>query len=173
MKEASGAGTEARLVESAQAKLATDWSADGRFLLYQSQDPQTGWDLWARPMEGDQEPWIWLRTPFEERFGRVEGDDLSLRIARGAIKIDEACRSQDRSLKRSKRRTSRGSSIATTRQHQSKTRGVERGRRRECGAAHAVGHNGNRSGDVFVEGMHRNSTCRIVTAANSEVFVLS
>ena len=42
----------------------------------------------------------------------VEGEDLSKRIARGAIPLDEACRSRSRSPRRSKPRTSRGSSIA-------------------------------------------------------------
>ena len=42
----------------------------------------------------------------------VEGDDLSQRIARGAIAIDEALPSPSRSRRRLKRRMSRGSSIA-------------------------------------------------------------
>ncbi len=74
VKEASGAGTETLLVDSAQTKAATDWSADGRFLLYQSSDPQTGFDLWVRPMAGDQTPWIVLKTPFDERTGRFSPD---------------------------------------------------------------------------------------------------
>ncbi len=74
VKDASGAGTETLLVDSAQTKVATDWSADGRFLLYTSTDPQTGYDLWARPMMGDQPPWIVLKTPFEERNGRFSPD---------------------------------------------------------------------------------------------------
>ena len=42
----------------------------------------------------------------------VEGDDLSQRIARGAIPIAEALPIADRSPRRSKRRTSRASSTA-------------------------------------------------------------
>ena len=43
----------------------------------------------------------------------VEGDDLSQRIARGAIPSMRRCPSRSRSPRRSKRRTSRASSIAT------------------------------------------------------------
>lgn len=42
VKDGSGAGTETSLVESAQTKSPSDWSADGRFLLYYSIDPQDG-----------------------------------------------------------------------------------------------------------------------------------
>jgi len=81
VKDASGAGVEARLVASAQPKVATDWSADGRFLLYASSDPQTGWDIWAQEMDpltgaarAGRAPGIVLRTPFTERWGRFSPD---------------------------------------------------------------------------------------------------
>ena len=92
-KDASGAGVEARLVASAQPKVATDWSADGRFLLYNSVDPQTRGDLWAQEMDpstgsgqapstgsgqapstgaarAGAAPGTVLSTPFDERGGR-------------------------------------------------------------------------------------------------------
>jgi serine/threonine protein kinase len=43
----------------------------------------------------------------------VEGEDLSQRIARGASRWMRRCRSPNRSPKRSRLRTSKGSSIAT------------------------------------------------------------
>ena len=70
----SGAGEEERLVESAQNTVATDWSADGRFLLYTSRDPQTDQDLWVRPMTGDPAPWMFVKTPFSEEAGRFSPD---------------------------------------------------------------------------------------------------
>ncbi len=80
-KDASGAGVEARLVASAQTKTATDWSADGRFLLYISFDPQTGGDLWAQEMDpstgaarAGRAPGTVLRTPFSELGGRFSPD---------------------------------------------------------------------------------------------------
>src|SRR5262249_30305783 len=61
-------------LESDQAKAATDWSPDGRFLLYRSQDPQTNFDLWVLPISGDKKPFLFLKTPFEERDGQFSPD---------------------------------------------------------------------------------------------------
>ena len=41
-------------------------SADGRFLLYLSIDPQTNADLWVLPMTGDRKPSVIAKTPFRE-----------------------------------------------------------------------------------------------------------
>jgi len=51
-KSASAGGSEKLLLSTAQTKLATDWSPDGRFLLFNSQDPQRNFDIWALPMSG-------------------------------------------------------------------------------------------------------------------------
>ena len=74
MKAADGAGVEEVLVASPQSKVASDWSADGRFLVYSSVDPQTNVDLWVLPLEGDRTPWVFLKTPFEERQGTFSPD---------------------------------------------------------------------------------------------------
>ena len=71
---ASRAGAEELLLASSQTKVATDWSADGRFLLYLSLDPQTNRDLWVLPMDGDPTPRVFLQTPFEETFGTFSPD---------------------------------------------------------------------------------------------------
>lgn len=73
-KPSSGAGVEELLVESAQNKILSDWSADGRFLLYFSVDPQTDRDIWVLPMEGDRKPWVFLKTNFNERSGQFSPD---------------------------------------------------------------------------------------------------
>jgi Tol biopolymer transport system component len=70
----SRAGAEDLLVASPQDKVASDWSAGGRFLLYMSRDPQTTWDLWVLPLEGDRTPWVFLKTPFDERYGTFSPD---------------------------------------------------------------------------------------------------
>ena len=74
LKAAGGAGAEEVLVASPQIKGATDWSADGRFLLYHSIDPQTSSDLWVLPLEGDRTPGVFLKTPFAERDGTFSPD---------------------------------------------------------------------------------------------------
>lgn len=73
-KSSSGAGAEELLVESSQDKLATDWSANGRFLLYQSRDPETDWDLWVLPISDDRKPWVFLKTRFNERYAQFSPD---------------------------------------------------------------------------------------------------
>ena len=71
---ASRPGAETLLLASPQQKIPTDWSADGRFLLYDSTDPQTNRDLWVLPMEGDPTPRVFLKTLFNEGFGTFSPD---------------------------------------------------------------------------------------------------
>jgi eukaryotic-like serine/threonine-protein kinase len=73
-KLSSGAGTDELLLESDQTKVSADCSSDGRFLLFRSLDPQTGWDLWVLPVSGDKKPFPILKTPFEERDGQFSPD---------------------------------------------------------------------------------------------------
>ena len=73
-KPSSGAGVEELLVESDQNKILSDWSADGRFLLYFSVDPQTDRDLWVLPMRADRMPWVFLKTRFSEKVGQFSPD---------------------------------------------------------------------------------------------------
>jgi serine/threonine protein kinase len=72
--KASGGGPEDLVLQSPQIKAPMDWSRDGRFILYRSLDPQTGWDLWALPMSGDQKPIAIARGPFDERDGQFSPD---------------------------------------------------------------------------------------------------
>jgi eukaryotic-like serine/threonine-protein kinase len=65
-KAASGAGQEELLLRTAYRKRVFDWSADGRFILYHELNPQTSFDLWVLPMEGERTPWPWLNTPAAE-----------------------------------------------------------------------------------------------------------
>ncbi|MGH9254647.1 MAG: TolB family protein [Vicinamibacterales bacterium] len=59
---------------SDQVKTPSSWSADGRFLLYFSIDPQTNSDLWVVPMVGDRTPSVVLKTPFRENQGAFSPD---------------------------------------------------------------------------------------------------
>jgi eukaryotic-like serine/threonine-protein kinase len=74
LKSLSGASAEELLLASPYTKLPTDWSLDGRFLLYQFGDPKTGWDLAVLPMTGDRKPIVVVSTPFEERGGQFSPD---------------------------------------------------------------------------------------------------
>jgi eukaryotic-like serine/threonine-protein kinase len=66
-KLSTGAGPEKALLKSPLAKFPSDWSPDGKFLLYWQLDPKTKLDLWVLPMVGD-------RTPFP--FVEDESDQL-------------------------------------------------------------------------------------------------
>jgi Tol biopolymer transport system component len=74
--ESSGAGSEQRLTQSPANQLATDWSRDGRWVLYHETAAETGRDLWLLPVTAqgrpapDGAPKPFLRTPFNEDWGR-------------------------------------------------------------------------------------------------------
>ena len=55
-------------------KTPTDWSPDGRFILYRQGDPNTGQDLWVLPMMGERKPFPFVKTNFEEREGHFSPD---------------------------------------------------------------------------------------------------
>jgi Tol biopolymer transport system component len=74
LKPSNGASSEELLLESAQDKGVEDWSRDGHFLLYHSIDPQTLYDIWVLPMEGDRKPFLFLKTNFDERRGQFSPD---------------------------------------------------------------------------------------------------
>ena len=73
-KLASGAGAEERVVDSDQAKAPNSWSADGRWLLFHSEDRQTTADLWVVPMVGAHTPSVVLKTPFREAYAVFSPD---------------------------------------------------------------------------------------------------
>ena len=75
-RESSGAGSEERVTQSPNYQFATDWSRDGRFVLYYELAPNTQRDLWILPVTPDGRPApgstakAYLRTPFNESNGR-------------------------------------------------------------------------------------------------------
>ena len=71
-KRTSGDGVEEALTAAHGA--STDWSSDGRFIVYQASDPKTGFDLWAVSLSGDGKPFPVARTEHGEREGRFSPD---------------------------------------------------------------------------------------------------
>jgi Tol biopolymer transport system component len=75
-KVAAGGGDEQRLIQASNFQYPTDWSRDGRFLLYTETGADSASDLWilAVTPEGkitpDAKPRPYLRTQFNERYGR-------------------------------------------------------------------------------------------------------
>jgi Tol biopolymer transport system component len=67
-------GSEVLLLATAEPKFATDWSPDGRFLLYHSRDPKMSNDIWALPMDGDRKPFPVVQTNFDEGDAQFSPD---------------------------------------------------------------------------------------------------
>jgi dipeptidyl aminopeptidase/acylaminoacyl peptidase len=62
------------LLATPQNKSATDWSRDGRFILFRNIDPATSHDLWALPLDGNKAPFPVVRTRFTESYGQFSPD---------------------------------------------------------------------------------------------------
>jgi Tol biopolymer transport system component len=64
------------LIHSAEAKQITDWSRDGRHLLYRSvrTTPSPDMDIWTVALDGNGTPVAIARTPFEERDAQFSPD---------------------------------------------------------------------------------------------------
>jgi Tol biopolymer transport system component len=73
-KTIGSAVEEELLLASDQSITPKGWSADGRFLLYQSIDPESNSDLWVLPMQGSPTPWPFLKTPFREAYAVFSPD---------------------------------------------------------------------------------------------------
>jgi len=77
-KLTSGAEVEERFVTSPEVKTPSSWSADGRFVLFHSTDPETSSDLWIADLgEVTNRPpaaSAFLRTPAREVWGAFSPD---------------------------------------------------------------------------------------------------
>ena len=62
------------MLKSGTVKRPTDWSRDGRFILYENDDPNSRTDLWVLPLFGDKKPELFLQTPFAEQHARFSPD---------------------------------------------------------------------------------------------------
>jgi serine/threonine protein kinase/Tol biopolymer transport system component len=75
LKAATGAGQEELLVKlGTPTGWGTDWSRDGRFILYQIPGDKTGQDLWIAPQFDDQKPFPYLQSQFNEQGGMFSPD---------------------------------------------------------------------------------------------------
>jgi eukaryotic-like serine/threonine-protein kinase len=73
-KASSGAGDAEVLLSSGASASLTEWTRDGRFLMFAKATPETGFDLWMLPLQGDHKPFPFLRTQFNEVGARVSPD---------------------------------------------------------------------------------------------------
>jgi Tol biopolymer transport system component/tRNA A-37 threonylcarbamoyl transferase component Bud32 len=77
-KRANGVGDESLLLkigaQGGGTTFPTDWSSDGRFLLYYARSERTRIDIWALPLFGDRKPYPVLNTEFDEHQGQLSPD---------------------------------------------------------------------------------------------------
>jgi hypothetical protein len=73
-KPFTGAGGEDLVLATPQNKAPLDWSPEGRFILYRSPGPTTGFDLSALRLDGERKPFPVVQTNFEERDGQFSPD---------------------------------------------------------------------------------------------------
>jgi Tol biopolymer transport system component len=69
-----GGAAATELLATEVAKSATDWSNDGRFIMFRSLGAGSGWDIWALPMNGERKPLAVVQTKFEERDAQFSPD---------------------------------------------------------------------------------------------------
>jgi eukaryotic-like serine/threonine-protein kinase len=73
-KDVAGFGDAEHLTDSRNVQRPTDWSRDGKLILYFESAPTTGFDLWVLPVTPDGKPTAapspYLRTQFNEWYGR-------------------------------------------------------------------------------------------------------
>jgi Tol biopolymer transport system component len=67
-KPLKGGEPQLLLPRTHEAKQITDWSRDGRYILYRTvTTPAADMDIWAVALDGDRTPFALVKTPFEER----------------------------------------------------------------------------------------------------------
>jgi Tol biopolymer transport system component len=74
-KSSDGSGPEELLLTDEQVLTATDWSRDGKYLIY-NRGPIGGAEIWALPMEGDRKPFLLIphATNSATIFGHLSPD---------------------------------------------------------------------------------------------------
>ena len=77
LRQADGSGEAKVLVATPRNEFVTDWSRDGKYLLYLLDDPETRADLWYLERNEDESAWEphpFLHTPFNERAAKFSPD---------------------------------------------------------------------------------------------------
>ena len=65
---------ERRIAEASSNQYPTDWSSDGRLIVFTNLDPKTQVDIWTRPSDGQGTPTPFLQSSANEVGGRLSPD---------------------------------------------------------------------------------------------------
>ncbi|MGA9978571.1 MAG: protein kinase [Candidatus Sulfotelmatobacter sp.] len=89
-KSLSAAGTEEKVLENFNGQLTLfDISRDGRYLVFNHQDPKTDFDIYMMDLQGDKKLVPVLNGPSAERNGRVSADSKWLSYISNETGADE------------------------------------------------------------------------------------
>src|SRR5512140_1608572 len=55
-------------------KYVSQWSRDGRCIVFNTMNPETNFDIWILPMTGDRKPVPYLRGAAADRGGKISPD---------------------------------------------------------------------------------------------------
>jgi eukaryotic-like serine/threonine-protein kinase len=79
IRDQSGAGSERRLTRAASIQYASDWTPDGRTILFRGFSNDTGWDLFTVPVDADAgPPQRLLQTRANENDARLSPDGRTM-----------------------------------------------------------------------------------------------
>ncbi len=73
-RNSSGSGSDEVLLQSPRTKYPTDWSPDGRYIMYRAVDATTNFELWTLPTQGDRTPVPYMKAPFGVGNGQFSPD---------------------------------------------------------------------------------------------------
>src|SRR5260370_13231661 len=74
VKHGIGQGSEEMVTDGPENKELYDWTSDGREVIFGRQNENTGWDLYAAPIQGDHKPRALVEAPFNQTEARVSPD---------------------------------------------------------------------------------------------------
>jgi serine/threonine protein kinase/Tol biopolymer transport system component len=74
VKPASGSTNEQLLLKTGQSKMPTDWSSDGKLILYTESNSKGKIDIWVLPLDGDRTPMPFLQDDFEKLSAKFSRD---------------------------------------------------------------------------------------------------
>lgn len=73
-KPTDGSRNEELLLGNDRPKIPSAISPDSKYLAYATSDPQTGIDIWMLPMSGNEPPFPFVRTPYNEQEAQFSPD---------------------------------------------------------------------------------------------------